>query len=158
MTSEANSSYTSSMLSSKAGASAYDEIDSDEESYDIDYILKKPTNQNDVSQIGNAPEDVHPPTNVGTELVNILAETTSSDINDQQLISEVSPVEIKLESLERKQEIAYLYYSMELCSEDTLERRLSPSTFTKEETCHILRQIIETIDYLHGKKMVSVLF
>ena len=94
---------------------------------------------------------------ITTGLVNLPVNTSIGYEDDQQIFNQASSVEPKRDNSQKTEIKSYLYYAMELCNEDTLKSRLSPSSLTKEEICTILRQIIETTAYIHEKKLVSTL-
>lgn len=159
---------TSTMASTIAGTAPFHTADSSSESHDLSYFLKIPSPdeksiRKDASQIGSAIQESgrSKETNKTSQepivagLVNIPVNMSIDHEDDQEVINEAYPVQVKQDSTEKTEKISYLYYSMELCSGDTLEHRLSPSSLTKEQTCDILRQITEAVAYIHNEKMVS---
>ena len=165
---EVTNTNTLTTASSIAGTAPSHTDRSPSESYRLDYFLKmplsveKPSNK-DASSVGSTiqesarlektNEESQEPVAAG--LTNLAVNLSINQEDDLQADNEASSIQVKQDSMETVQETSYLYYSMELCNDDTLERRLSLFNLTKEQTCAILKQITETIAYIHERKIVS---
>lgn len=133
----------------------------------LSHFLKIPSSAKNTSMIGSEAQD---PTSLDSTPENeqnqaptakgLVDEPINMTIEHEDhppIGDQVHPIEKKENNPQKTPITSYLYYSMELCNEDTLERRLTPFNLTKQETCNIIQQITETIAYIHDKKLVNSL-
>ena len=130
------------MSTTATGEAPLEENYSNQEPADFSFCLKQPS-------FKKASVQEHRTTSGNT------SSESDSFSDNKDIDSKASLVPVIRLNIEGPTQRSYLYYSMELCETDTLAHRLSAHSLTRELTCNILRQITESIAYIHGKNLVS---